>query len=193
MKTPNSNHPRERYRERKRLQIWSAMLTLLDKKPLEKITVQELCDNCAIYRTTFYNHFHDIYDLIDFGTKQIIMEWNIEELLSQGWNEENIVAVMENLVHFIERYRRAILNMGNTKFREEILQLTSKKMEKVWTKLLSDKYQEKETAPRVILSSKFVCGGISDLIDYWTQTETITTQELQEQVGVAFSLIVKCL
>ena len=39
---------------------------LLAKKPLNKITVRDLVEECGINRTTFYYHFQDVYDLIDW-------------------------------------------------------------------------------------------------------------------------------
>ncbi len=38
---------------------------LLISKPLHKITINDITDNCGVNRMTFYYHFKDIYDLID--------------------------------------------------------------------------------------------------------------------------------
>jgi AcrR family transcriptional regulator len=40
------------------------LLMLLKEKPLEKITVKELCMVAGINRTTFYTHYSDIFDLM---------------------------------------------------------------------------------------------------------------------------------
>ena len=39
---------------------------LMNEKPLTKITVQDLTKKCGISRQTFYNHFHDIYELVEW-------------------------------------------------------------------------------------------------------------------------------
>ena len=39
-------------------------------KPLNKITVQELTDGCTLNRRTFYYHFKDIYDLLEWMYKK---------------------------------------------------------------------------------------------------------------------------
>lgn len=39
---------------------------LMEKKPLEKITVVDITEDCGVNRQTFYYHFQDIYDLIDW-------------------------------------------------------------------------------------------------------------------------------
>lgn len=43
--------------------IFNAFIALLEKKPLYKISVQELCKNARINKGTFYYHYEDIYDL----------------------------------------------------------------------------------------------------------------------------------
>lgn len=43
---------------------------LLLEKPLGKITIADITDDCGISRMTFYYHFQDIYDLV---------EWSCEE------------------------------------------------------------------------------------------------------------------
>ena len=40
---------------------------LLLKKPLDKITINDIAEDCGINRMTFYYHFKDIYDLIEWA------------------------------------------------------------------------------------------------------------------------------
>ncbi len=39
---------------------------LMAEKPLDKITVKEIVNRCGVNRQTFYYHFRDIYDLLDW-------------------------------------------------------------------------------------------------------------------------------
>lgn len=54
--------PRTRYT---REIITSAFWQLLQQKPMEKITVKEVCTLAQINRGTFYRHFRDCYDLME--------------------------------------------------------------------------------------------------------------------------------
>lgn len=45
----------------------------MQKKALNKITVSELIADCDINRNTFYYHFSDIYDLLQWTLKQEIL------------------------------------------------------------------------------------------------------------------------
>ena len=45
--------------------IREAFIKLLKKRPIEKISVGELCELAGINRSTFYRRYSDIYDLLD--------------------------------------------------------------------------------------------------------------------------------
>ena len=40
---------------------------MLLKKPLDKITIRDITDDCGISRMAFYYHFKDIYDLVEWS------------------------------------------------------------------------------------------------------------------------------
>lgn len=50
----------------------NAFTKLLEEKPFESITTNELCDAAMIRRTTFYKHFEDKYDYFSFFISNII-------------------------------------------------------------------------------------------------------------------------
>lgn len=52
-----------------------ALKEALRHKPLSKVTVTELTDACGVNRMTFYYHFKDIYDLV---------EWTCQDFAQKG-------------------------------------------------------------------------------------------------------------
>ena len=49
-----------------------ALLSLLEKKEFEYITVKEICDTAGVNRSTFYLHYENTYDLLMETTQYII-------------------------------------------------------------------------------------------------------------------------
>lgn len=43
-----------------------SLKNLLAKKPLNKVTIHDIAEDCGINRMTFYYHFKDIYDLVEW-------------------------------------------------------------------------------------------------------------------------------
>lgn len=59
--------------EMKRM-IAETLHELLRKKPLDKITVKELADYCHISRQTFYYHFQDIMQVVEWDQDRVLNE-----------------------------------------------------------------------------------------------------------------------
>ena len=52
--------------ERMKYKLANAMKELLVHTPVDKITVKQIVDQCNVTRPTFYRHFQDKYDLINW-------------------------------------------------------------------------------------------------------------------------------
>ncbi|MGN0458742.1 MAG: TetR/AcrR family transcriptional regulator C-terminal domain-containing protein [Eubacterium sp.] len=52
--------------EQTKQSIAYALKELMKVKPFEKITVSDITDKCKIHRQTFYYHFQDRYELLDW-------------------------------------------------------------------------------------------------------------------------------
>ena len=50
-----------------KLALEASLKKLLLKKPVDKITINDLTEDCGISRMAFYYHFKDIYDLIEWA------------------------------------------------------------------------------------------------------------------------------
>lgn len=57
------------------------LFMLLEKSSLETISVQKLCDSCDYPRSTFYNYFEDIYDLMNYCWEAIAGDMDINRCM----------------------------------------------------------------------------------------------------------------
>lgn len=89
---------------------------MLNKRPLNKITVKDIATECKINRNTFYYYYSDIYALLSEifqrELKTVIDEYS--DTLS--WEESFIVAAK-----FALENRRAIYHVYNSMQREELV------------------------------------------------------------------------
>ena len=85
-----------------------ALKNLLLKKPLTKITVSDITDDCGINRMTFYYHFKDIYDLVEWScledAKRALEEKKTYDTWQQGFLQI-FKAVQENKPFILNVYR----------------------------------------------------------------------------------------
>ena len=69
--------------------ISASLKKLLCEKTLSKITVQDIADDCGINRQTFYYHFQDIYDLVEWtcieDTEKVLKENRTYDTWQEGF------------------------------------------------------------------------------------------------------------
>lgn len=57
-------NPQDRRAKRTAMQIKETMYAFMQKKAIHEITVSEICKVCQINRATFYDHYRDVFDLV---------------------------------------------------------------------------------------------------------------------------------
>ena len=79
---------------------------MLIKKPVNKITINDITEDCGVNRATFYYHFKDIYDLV---------EWSCEEDSKRAADGNTTYDTWEqgflNIFYAIEENKPFILNV----------------------------------------------------------------------------------
>ena len=85
-----------------------SLKNLLLKKPLTKITVGDITDDCGINRMTFYYHFKDIYDLVEWSCLEDAKRALDEKKTYDTWQQgllQIFKAVQENKPFILNVYR----------------------------------------------------------------------------------------
>ena len=90
----------QRIRVTKRM-LKEALVKLLEKKPIEKVTVLEVCQTAEINRTTFYKYYGSQYDLMNDIQDDFLheLEINLRE-------QENLYS-LQNILTYIDTHRDA--------------------------------------------------------------------------------------
>ena len=85
-----------------------SLKNLLLKKPLNKITISDIAEDCGINRMTFYYHFKDIYDLVEWACLEDAKKALQEKKTYADWQEgflQICYAVRENKPFIVNVYR----------------------------------------------------------------------------------------
>ena len=88
----------QRIRLTKRM-LKEALIRLLEQKPIEKITVHELCAEAEINRTTFYKYYGSQFDLMDDMQDDFIRE------LENSMREKERPVSLLNILTYIDSHR----------------------------------------------------------------------------------------
>lgn len=86
----------------------ASLKNLLLKKPLDKITITDIAENCGINRMTFYYHFKDIYDLVEWSCIEDATKALEGKKTYDTWQQgfmQIFEAVLENKPFILNVYR----------------------------------------------------------------------------------------
>lgn len=83
--------------DRTKIKLANSLKKLLAKKSFNKITVQNIVDECGVSRMTFYYYFHDTYDLVSYSFKVIAEHIIASNKDCEKW-ETGMTALLEGVV-----------------------------------------------------------------------------------------------
>ena len=89
------------------LVLAESLKELATKKPIDKITIKEITDKAGVIRPTFYNHFQDKYELLEWITVNELFA-PVEPLLANGMFKEAVTFTLTALEKEKSFYLRAI-------------------------------------------------------------------------------------
>lgn len=100
--------------------LGAALKKLLSVKPLDKITVKDLVSECSVNRQTFYYHFNDVYDLLEWvfedDANRVLPTEIGSDIVSERWRE-----CVYTYFHYLKENRDMVLNIFNSQNRSYLL------------------------------------------------------------------------
>lgn len=99
-----------------RMAIEEAFVGLLAEKPVDRVTVTELCERAEINRGTFYRHFRDPRDLLASMEERIVEEVSASATQVPRDLAGHLTAILENLRLTHRRYEALFSENGDPAF-----------------------------------------------------------------------------
>ena len=95
----------------------ASLKKLLLQKPLNKITINDITEDCGVNRMTFYYHFKDIYALVDW-----IMVEDAAKALEGRQSFENWTDAFLDILHQVQDNKVLVMNVYRSVSREQVEQ-----------------------------------------------------------------------
>lgn len=99
-------------------QLIAAFLNLLKTKSFDNISVSEICEEADVHRATFYKHFNDKYEFLNFCLDSLLADVDIDHLIVKP-SPENIRACcfefIKVIFNFIHEYRYVFKSVFSSK------------------------------------------------------------------------------
>lgn len=132
---------------------------LVLEKPVEKITIKEITDRAGVIRVTFYNHFQDKYELLEWICREDILA-PARILLGNNMRREAVTFIFTAILKNKEFYSHVSRTQGQNSF-ESIVQ-----------NLMSETIRDYFISNHMAKSKKFEWLTPKWIADYYSQSLT---------------------
>ena len=173
-----------------------AFLQLLEQKPLDEITVNELCDVAGVRRATFYKHYADKFDFLNAYTRALRDRFDktIWKSTKPILTKEYYVEYAKRLVEFISDHERAINNIYKSHLFPSALSII---VEQNYKDTCERLHASVESGMKLNASVEVVAamcaGGVSTTIYVWLMRgKSLSRDELADQVGNVVAAAIEC-
>ncbi|MCE0455928.1 TetR/AcrR family transcriptional regulator [Staphylococcus haemolyticus] len=144
---------------------------LLQTKSFEQITVQDLCANANVRRSTFYRHFNDKYDLLNHVVGTLIDHFR--KLYLPDINPDNprqfFEKLMRDVLTFIHDNKDIVRSVITLNFYGEVYTIFYEQIYKAVQKQIEFDRQSGQFYVDVTIYGEFLTGGILSVITNWIQ------------------------
>lgn len=149
-----------------RERLMDSFWKLYCKKQINKISIKEITDNAGYYRSTFYEYFTDIYDVLNQLETELILylKENVYNSLDTNLLDtnlgEDIIKSLANIYESKGEYLSVLLGEnGDPTFNQ--------KLKDIFRKMLFENFGLNETNIHAQFIFEFAISAILSSIKYW--------------------------
>jgi hypothetical protein len=174
----------DRRTQRTKRNVQKALLTLLDEKAYEEITVQEILDRADVGRSTFYKHYQDKEDLLLRGVAGLSAEHlppssaPPKDRRHQSEQEKpkmiSVLGMFQHVKGNLALHRLMFDNAKDNTLREKG---TAFLYENIHTQLLELKNPHTESSVPLEVCALYMTHGLMSLVKWWVDHKMTRTPE----------------
>ncbi len=161
------------------------LLQLMERKPINEISVKELTELVDVNRGTFYFHYTDIYDMLRRMEEDFFESFR--QTVAQTVERQSAYPYLSAIFSFLEENRDFCKIMlgphGDMQFVEKIKDLVDERCSHIW------RAAEPEADPaRFALYNAFIINGCIGIIQKWLDAPTRVGPEEISQLAATIIL-----
>ena len=162
-------------------ELAKTLLRLSDEKPLRNITVLELAKECGVSRGTFYNHFFDIYDLINW-----IFETDIIEPLQNciRYNDSHWSSITQECLERMYKKRNFYCQAVQYTGQNNLQDYMRKRNLDSWKMLIQEYMGDSKTFDPDLLDfyERYTADAVANMVIEWTKNGMRISPERMSQM-----------
>ncbi len=149
--------------------------TLMGKKTFEKITISDITSVCGLNRQTFYYHFQDKYDLLNWIFYNDIIDTLTSDYTINTWSD-GLLKVLYVFKHNAKFYANALNTSYSDEFRQYLFTATAQLFNAILDIMMQGHKQKLDPDDQQFIA-EFLSYGVSGSIINWILTGMKETPE----------------
>lgn len=152
--------------------LHTSLITLLEKQSFDEITVQAICDEAMVHRTTFYAHFEDKYHLLSSCLDYIIEHEAVFTDITL-WPDK----CLKELIKIVDKYKDAFSQVISNK-KASIQNILKKNMSEGIKQHIKESGHIYDSTHIDIIIAAYVASVLSILENYVAEDVEINEKDL---------------
>ncbi len=158
--------------------IAAALHTLMQERPFQKITVQDVMTLAKMKRQSFYYHFQDIYD---------VLEWELDRCLFTPLAQQSDLSLEKGCCNYLllldkhrSFYRKALTVLGRDHFSGRLHPIILCQIEQ---SLFGKQYETSQSADDMLMAIDFIAYGfVNYFLDMLLSREEINSEYARDRI-----------
>ncbi|MDN6413139.1 TetR/AcrR family transcriptional regulator [Staphylococcus gallinarum] len=156
--------------------LMNAFREIAKEKKIHAITVKDITDRATVNRATFYAHFYDKYDIMDYTISETILN-NLNETLdiAEKLDESTLHTLFIKITSYIEETHNEC-KLNSKAYGEVVEKRVKEELEDIFLTLIEDSNPNQD---REILASsaRFLAWGLYGIAKHWFETSTVSAED----------------
>ena len=152
--------------------------------PIDKITIKQITDGAGVIRPTFYNHFSDKYELLEWIIRTEILD-PVIPLVQAGELKNSMIQIFHNMLKDRQFYKKVVRLEGQNSCES----IARKFIMEILFTFINEQASEKKLAKRgltVSMVAEYYAQSMAFVVIRWTKLDMSLTPE---QVADIFEYI----
>lgn len=145
------------------------------KMPIDKITIREITEGAGVIRPTFYNHFKDKYELLEWMIRTEILD-PVIPLMQTGRIRDSLILIFENLQKDKKFYKKVSRLEGQ----DSCENIAKKFIKEILHSFINKQAGEKKLAKRGLttdLVAEYYARSMAFVVIQWVKLDMSLTPE----------------
>ena len=156
-----------------------ALLELLSKNSFDSIRVNDICDLAMVHRTTFYSHFSDKYELLDYVIhdieKEILSDFSTSQFNSTKEFYSNLIM---SLLNYIGSNKVFYRNMMKNNYSAGIITIFHNSAITHISEIIEKEQKNNlQVDVPITVMSEFYSGAVTATLMWWLNSNTDISEE----------------